>query len=44
MAIQLVSFLPELGDKSYISNELSAIVKVAPCARDSGKNKKKIYS
>ncbi|CAL7962131.1 hypothetical protein MIDIC_410023 [Alphaproteobacteria bacterium] len=37
LATQLVSFLPELGDKSYISNELSATVNVAPYARDSGR-------
>ncbi|CAL7963617.1 hypothetical protein MIDIC_70027 [Alphaproteobacteria bacterium] len=26
LAIQLASFLPRLDDKSYISNELSAII------------------
>ncbi|CAL7960077.1 hypothetical protein MIDIC_180007 [Alphaproteobacteria bacterium] len=37
LAIQLVSFLPKLGDKSYISNELSVTVNVASYARDSGR-------
>jgi transposase len=36
LASKLVSFLPELGCKNYNSNELSAIVGVAPYARDSG--------
>ncbi|MDN3030825.1 MAG: transposase [Candidatus Tisiphia sp.] len=33
---KLISFLPELGNKNYSSNELSAIVGIAPYARDSG--------
>ncbi|WP_425360965.1 IS110 family transposase [Candidatus Tisiphia endosymbiont of Stenodema calcarata] len=36
VAKKLISFLPELGNKNYSSNELSAIVGIAPYARDSG--------
>lgn len=36
LATKLISFVPELGDKNYSSNELSAIVGIAPYARDSG--------
>jgi transposase len=36
LATKLVSFLPELGDKNYTSNQLSAITGIAPYARDSG--------
>ncbi|WP_342259457.1 IS110 family transposase [Candidatus Tisiphia endosymbiont of Metellina segmentata] len=36
LATKLISFVPELGDKNYSSNELSSIVGIAPYARDSG--------
>ena len=36
LGTKLISFVPELGDKNYSSNELSAIVGIAPYARDSG--------
>ncbi|WP_341750824.1 IS110 family transposase [Candidatus Tisiphia endosymbiont of Sialis lutaria] len=36
LATKLISFVPELGDKNYSSNELSAIVGIAPYASDSG--------
>ena len=36
LASKLISFLPELGDKNCSSNELSAMVGIAPYARDSG--------
>lgn len=37
LATKLVSLLPELGDKSYTSNQLAALVGIAPYAVDSGK-------
>ncbi|KAJ6644989.1 hypothetical protein Bhyg_00186 [Pseudolycoriella hygida] len=39
LASKLISFLPELGNKEYSSNELAAIVGIAPYARDSGNKK-----
>lgn len=36
LGTKLISFVPELGDKNYSSNELSSIVGIAPYARDSG--------
>jgi transposase len=36
LASKLISFLPELGNKNYSSNELAAMVGIAPYARDSG--------
>jgi transposase len=36
LASKLISFLPELGDKNYSSNELSAMVGIVSYARDSG--------
>ncbi|AXI24014.1 Transposase IS116/IS110/IS902 family [Cardinium endosymbiont of Sogatella furcifera] len=43
LATKLVSFLPELGDRSYSSNQLSALVGIAPYAADSGKKQGKRF-
>lgn len=39
LASKLISFLSELGNKEYSSNELAAMVGIAPYARDSGNKK-----
>ncbi|WP_375359058.1 transposase [Candidatus Tisiphia endosymbiont of Neophilaenus lineatus] len=36
LGTKLISFVPELGDRNYSSNELSSIVGIAPYACDSG--------
>ena len=43
LATKLVSALPELGDSSYSSNQLSALVGIAPYPVDSGKRQGKRF-
>lgn len=43
LATKLVSSLPELGDSNYSSNQLSALVGIAPHASESGKKEGKRF-
>lgn len=43
LARKIISYLPELGDKNYSSNQLAALAGIAPYARDSGMKKGKRF-